>query len=727
MNLFNRKIWGDRVTWLIVAAATVAVVYQWQSRGGEYRLYILTAWALFVAWLLGYSELRIGRKQLRRGRDAMFLGLAAFVGEERTDHSGERQRVYNGAAAGALAFEPQGIRWVPRGHEEGVEEMSFPWSDVYTWRLVGVVPFVWRASGYLLLSLYGGRELIFHIHGMRAWRVAVREAAIVGPTLLAQEVGTAAPEAVEEVAPAAPVEEVVAPATAEPLAEAGLLDLHAVSEPEPTPMALEAVIGLECHVELSTASKMFCGCPVSFGGEPNTSVCPVCTGQPGTLPVPNARAIEHALRIALALHCRITPQSLFHRKNYFYPDMPKNYQISQYDIPLGTDGTLEIEVDDQERSIGIERVHIEEDTGKTVHAGESGRIGVAEYAMVDYNRAGIPLVEIVSKPEITSPDEARAYVTELRALLLALGVSDVRMEEGSLRVDANVSVRPAGTTELGVKTEVKNVNSIRSVQRALAFEIDRQIELVSSGGTVVQETRHFDEDSGRTIGGRMKEYSSDYRYLPDPDLVPLTPPDVLVEDIRASLPELPVRRRRRIATQHDLAAADARALTASPALADAFETAAGLYTGSGQAIARWYLGELAQLAHERNVEAHEVGVRPEYVAELQALVDDGKISISLAKGDVLRRVVETGQAPASLVQEAGLAQISDPGELGGIIDEVVGANAEIVEQVQGGKAGAINALVGQVMKRTSGQANAQVVKQLLEDRIPAPAPGPDAP
>ncbi|MGH2759240.1 MAG: Asp-tRNA(Asn)/Glu-tRNA(Gln) amidotransferase subunit GatB, partial [Actinomycetota bacterium] len=295
---------------------------------------------------------------------------------------------------------------------------------------------------------------------------------------------------------------------------------------EPATPELEAVIGLECHVELSTASKMFCSCPVTFGGEPNTSVCPVCSGQPGTLPVPNARAIEYALRIALGLSCRVTPESIFHRKNYFYPDMPKNYQISQYDIPLATDGFIEVELDQEEpstpalRRIGIERVHIEEDTGKIVHAGEGGRIGEAEYALVDYNRAGIPLVEIVSKPDMTTPDEARAYVTELRGLLLALGVSDVRMEEGSLRVDANVSVRPRGSTELGVKAEVKNVNSIRSVQRALAYEIERQTQLVASGGTIVQETRHFDEDTGRTIGGRLKEYSSDYRYFPDPDLVP---------------------------------------------------------------------------------------------------------------------------------------------------------------------------------------------------------------
>ncbi len=720
MNLFRRKVWGDRLTWIVVAGASVAVVMQYLTRGGDLRLYILTGWGLFVAWLLGYSELRIGRKQLRRGRDAMFLGLAAFVGEERTDHAGERQRIWTGTAAGALAFEPHGIRWVPRSPEEGVDEISFPWSDLYSWRLTGVIPFIWRASGYVLLVQYGGRELVFHIHGLRSWRQAVREAAIVGPTLLAPE--RAADVYFSQDRDSAPVLPPT-PAVAEPILDAPAQgDL--LSEPPAAASSgdsFEAVIGLECHVELSTASKMFCGCPVSFGGEPNTNVCPVCTGQPGTLPVPNARAIEYALRIALALNCRIAPDSIFHRKNYPYPDMPKNYQISQYDVPLAKDGYLEIEVDGGLRRIGIERVHMEEDTGKTVHAGDGGRIGVADYALVDYNRAGIPLVEIVSKPELRSPDEAKSYVTELRALLLALGVSDVRMEEGSLRVDANVSVRRLGETELGVKTEVKNVNSIRSVQRALAFEIDRQTALLASSKPVVQETRHFDEDGGRTIGGRMKEYSSDYRYFPDPDLGPQSPSDALVEDIRSSLPELPTQRRHRLAAHHELSDADVRALTASPGLADAFELAVGAYGGRGAAIARWYLGEISQLANERGVEPHEAGVSPEHIAELQRLVDEGKISISLAKGDVLRRVAETGRAPSAVVDESGMAQISDPDQLGGIVDEVIQANPEIVDQVRGGKGGAINALLGQVMQRTSGQANAQVVRRLLEERVSATA------
>jgi aspartyl-tRNA(Asn)/glutamyl-tRNA(Gln) amidotransferase subunit B len=689
------------VVWVLVTVATVAVVIQWRERGGDTRLYILTAWGLIVAWLIGYSELRIGRKQLRRGRDAMFLGLAAFVGEERTDHRGERTRGWTGTSPGALVFEPQGIRWVPSMRDEDPPETSFAWPDVYSWRLTGVIPFIRRASGYILLVLYDGRELVFHIHGVQTWRRAMRQAMIVGPTL-----GAPTPVEVGETPLPTAVPVVPAPAPAE--------------APAPVEQRYEPVIGLECHVELATASKMFCGCPATFGGEPNTHVCAVCSGQPGTLPVPNRVAIEHALRIALALNGTIVPRSVFHRKNYFYPDMPKNYQISQYDVPLATGGFLDIEVEGETRRIGIERVHIEEDTGKIVHAGEGGRIGVAEYALVDYNRAGIPLVEIVSKPDISSPDEARAYVAELRAVLLALGVSDVRMEEGSLRVDANVSIRPEASTELGVKVEVKNMNSIRSVQRALAYEIERQIALVKWNQPISQETRHFDENTGETIGGRSKEYSSDYRYFSDPDLVPLVPSEAWVAQIASTLPELPMQRRARLAAEYGLLPVDVRALTATPGLADAFESAVRSYGGPGQSIARWYLGELAQIANERSVEPNEVGVSPEHVAELQRLVDDGKVTISLAKGEVLRRVVETGRAPAVVVEEAGLAAISDEGELATIVENVIAAHPDVVEQIRGGKAGAVNFLKGQVMKETRGQADPEIVGKLLDQRL-APA------
>ncbi len=700
MRLFRRKLWGDRALWIFVLAAWGAVINQWVTRGGQSRLLILIVWSLFVFALAGYSEFRIGRKLLRRGKDAMFLGLAAFVGEERVEPGGDRVRGWTGAAAGALAFEPQGIRWVPRRVDDEPPEMSFPWSDVYSWRFGGVVPLVRRASGYLLISLYGGRELVFHIHGVRSWRRAVREAAIVGPTLL---VRASSAEAVNVATPARVT-----------------VSKDDVQSPDETGPDLEAVIGLECHVELSTASKMFCACATTFGADPNTQICPVCTGQPGTLPVPNRRAVEHTIRIALALHAQIAPSSTFHRKNYFYPDMPKNYQISQYDVPLASGGYLEYERDGELKRTLMTRVHMEEDTGKTTHAGAGGRIGEADYALVDYNRAGIPLVEIVSEPVIESPEDARAYLAELRTLLLTLGVSDVRMEEGSLRCDANVSVRPRGTTELGTKTEVKNVNSLRSVQRALEYEIERQMGLVRAGKPVVQETRHFDENTGRTISGRSKEGSADYRYFNDPDLVPLEPTNELIEQIRADLPELPSHRRHRLVADHGLSDADARTLVGEPGLAGAYEDAQRIYGGAGANIARWYLGELSQLGNERGTDAHLVGVSPERVAELQRLVDDGTISISLAKGDVLRKVVETGRAPAEIVEDAGLAQISDEGELTAIVDEVIAANADIADQVRGGKGGAANALVGAVMKATMGQANAQVVQQLLADRLQPP-------
>jgi aspartyl-tRNA(Asn)/glutamyl-tRNA(Gln) amidotransferase subunit B len=709
LSLFRRRLWGDRITLIFVAIATAGVVYLYQTRGGDLRLYILTGWSLFVAWLIGYSELRIGRKQLRRGRDAMFLGLAAFVGEETVGSDGDRERGWTGAAAGALAFEPHGIRWVPK-LSDGPEELSFAWTEVFSWRLVGVIPFVWRASGYLVLSIYGGRELVFHIHGLRSWRHAVREAAIVGPTLIPRGHTTTEPR--EQPAALA----WVPPPPPEPEPEPQEIGVEPVKPKGP---AYEPVIGLECHVELATNSKMFCGCPTRFGTAPNTQVCAVCSGQPGSLPVPNRRAIEQTLRIALALGSTVAPQSIFHRKNYFYPDMPKNYQISQYDIPMSSGGSLDFDVDGKQHSTRIHRVHLEEDTGKTIHAGEGGRIGAADHASIDYNRAGIPLVEIVSEADIRTSEEARSYLSELRTLLLSLGVSDVRMEEGSLRCDANISLRATGTTEFGVKVEVKNMNSLRSVQRALEFEIERQTFLLEAGEEIVQETRHFDEESGKTIGGRSKEYSADYRYFPDPDLVPIAPSPEWLSDIRGTLPELPSRRRGRFISEFGLAQADARSLVASPGLADEFQKAVQAYGGSPQSVSRWYLGELAQLANERGVEPHEVGVSPDRVAELQKLVDEGTISISMAKGEVLRKVAETGKSPRDIVAEESLSQISDTSELGALVDEVIQANGPLVEQIRGGKTGAINALVGDVMKRTKGQANAQVVLQLLNERLGA--------
>jgi len=702
MRSHRIKIFWDRITWVVVVIATAVVVSQWLTRGGQVRLIILIVWAVIVAWLLGYTELRIGlgRKQLRRGRDAMFLGLTTLVGEDHVDASGERTRVWKGQAGGALAFEPEGIRYVPKYDDEEPGEISMTWSDVYSWRIGAVLPFLGRASGYLVLTLYGGRELIFAIYGVRGWRHAVREAAIVGPTLLVPE------------AAALPIE--ASAATAEEIAAGAPPSAPAVPEIE-----YEAVIGLECHVELATSSKMFCACLTKFGTAPNTQVCPVCTGQPGTLPVPNRRAIEHTLRIGMALGSQIAPESLFHRKNYFYPDMPKNYQISQFDVPMATGGFLEYEVDKEVKRTRIHRVHLEEDTGKTRHGGEGGRIGDADHSLIDYNRAGIPLVEIVSEADLRSPDEAPAYLSELRTLLLTLGVSDVRLEEGSLRCDANISIRPKGQEEYGVKVEVKNMNSLRSVQRALAFEIERQTEEVRAGRELVQETRHFDENTGRTIGGRTKEYSADYRYFPDPDLVPIVPQQSWLDDIRASIPELPTHRRRRFVTEHDLREEDARILVADPNLAAAFEEAVRAYGGNGKAIARWYNEDLAQIGNERGVEPYAAGVTPAQVAELQALVDEGKVTISTAKGDVLKRVAETGKAPRAIVEESGLTQIADEDELTGLVDAVIAEHPEIVEQVRGGKTGAVNALVGQVMKRTGGKANPQILQRLFAERLNA--------
>jgi aspartyl-tRNA(Asn)/glutamyl-tRNA(Gln) amidotransferase subunit B len=699
MRLFRRKLWGDRVTWIFVLVATVFVVNQYTARHTQSRLYILYGWTLVVAWLIFFSELRIGRKKPEPAPDALYTGWAAFVGEDRIDPSGERHRGWSGTAPGVLSFDPSGMRWSPLIGDQGPEDMVFGWPDVFSWRLIGVIPFVGRASGYLWVSFFGGRELVFHVHAVRRWRKALREAMIVGPT---QAPFVPAPEPANDGPPLAPVPE----AQTEPAAA-------------PARVTYEPVIGIECHVELNTNSKMFCGCPTTFGGDPNSHVCEVCTGQPGTLPVPNQAAIERAIRIALALNCTITPRSLFHRKNYFYPDMPKNYQISQYDVPLAKGGYLEYDVDGVSKRVGIERVHIEEDTGKIIHAGEGGRIGAADYALIDYNRAGIPLVEIVTEPDIHSPEDARTYVAELRSLLLSLGVSDVRMEEGSMRCDANVSIRPSGTTELGTKTEVKNLNSLRSLQRALGYEIDRQTEALVQGVSIVQETRHFDEETGVTIGGRAKEYSSDYRYFPDPDLVPLAPAPSWVDELRTTIPEAPSRLRQRFVTEFGVSDTDARSLTATPALAAAFEAAARAYAGSGRSIARWYLGELAQLANERGIEADALGVAPAHVAELQQLIDAGKVSDTTAKTDVLKEVVTSGRSPRDVVEQTGLSQISDESELASIVDEVIADHPDVVEQIRSGKSGAINFLTGQVMRRTRGQANPGVVGRLLSERLGA--------
>jgi aspartyl-tRNA(Asn)/glutamyl-tRNA(Gln) amidotransferase subunit B len=480
---------------------------------------------------------------------------------------------------------------------------------------------------------------------------------------------------------------------------------------------VEAVIGLECHVELSTRTKMFCGCPNEFGGDPNTRVCPVCLGHPGSLPVPNRQAIEYTMKIALALGSEIARSSLFHRKNYFYPDMPKNYQISQYDLPIGTGGHLDIDVGGETRRIRMNRVHLEEDTGKTIHAGTTGRIAEADYALEDYNRAGVPLVEVVSEPDVRSPEEARAYLVELRALLEALDVSDVRMEEGSLRCDANVSVRTVGAEELGTKVEVKNMNSIRSVERAVRYEVERQREALDRGQALVQETRHWDEGRGVTSPLRSKEYAFDYRYFPEPDLPPVEPDEEWIEKLRAELPELPAERRRRFVEEYGLEPAMARLVGGAGSWADFFEEAVRLGADPRPA-ANWMTGDLAALLREHDVDLRSSKVTPAHVAEITALVSDGTISTTGAK-QALAAVFADGRGVREVVEDEGLAQISDTSALGAIVEQVVADNPGPVEQFRGGKEGVIGFLVGQVMKASKGAANPQEAQRLLRERLTA--------
>ena len=477
----------------------------------------------------------------------------------------------------------------------------------------------------------------------------------------------------------------------------------------------ESVIGLECHVELSTKTKMFCGCRNEFGAPPNSNVCPVCLGLPGSLPVPNEEAIAAIVRIGLALDCEIAPDSLFHRKNYFYPDMPKDYQISQYDLPVCVGGHLEIDVDGTRRRIGITRVHMEEDTGKTTHAGASGRIGQAEYALIDYNRAGVPLVEIVSEPDLRSPEEARAYFAELRSTLEALGVSDVRMEEGSMRCDANVSTRRLGEAAFGTKVEIKNLNSIRSLERALRFEEERQRNALDAGETLVQETRHFEEGKGTTHTLRSKEEAFDYRYFPEPDLPPLAPERAWVEEVRTDLPELPGARRARFVAELGVSADQARTLTHSGATAAFFEETVAL-GATPSAAANWITQDLAGLLNTARAELPDSKVTPRHVVDLIRLVGDGTISATGAKA-LLEEAFETGEPADAIVERRGLRQVTDTSALEEWVDEAIAQNPEPVEHFRAGKAGALNAILGQVMKRSGGSANPRVVRELLLERL----------
>jgi aspartyl-tRNA(Asn)/glutamyl-tRNA(Gln) amidotransferase subunit B len=472
----------------------------------------------------------------------------------------------------------------------------------------------------------------------------------------------------------------------------------------------ETVVGIETHVELGTRTKMFCACTTTFGGEPNTQVCPVCLGEPGSLPVVNGTAIEYAARIGLALNCRIAERSQFHRKNYFYPDMPKNYQISQYDEPLCVGGHLDVPVDGELRRIGITRVHLEEDTGKSLHVGATGRIHGADYSLVDYNRAGIPLVEIVSEPDLRSAEEARAYAEELRAVLLALGVSDAKLEEGSMRFDVNVSIRPLGHAQLGTKVELKNLNSLRSLHRAVGYESERQRRTLAEGGRLVQETRHWDETTGRTEPMRSKEYAMDYRYFPEPDLVPIAASPEWVEGLRAQLPELPAARRARLAEATGLPPREVGWLARDSEVLAYFEAAAR--GRDPRVVAGWVIGELQRGLHEHELTMASNPVSPERLGELVDLVQDGTLSATAGK-DVLAELFTTEASPRTIVARKGLAQISDTGALEEIVAKVAAANPDLVEKFRGGKSGVLGALVGQVMRETRGRANPKLVNELL--------------
>lgn len=473
-------------------------------------------------------------------------------------------------------------------------------------------------------------------------------------------------------------------------------------------MKYEAVIGLEVHAELLTDSKIFCGCSTKFGSEPNTQVCPVCLGLPGTLPVLNKKVVEYAVRAGLALNCTIANFSKMDRKNYFYPDLPKAYQISQYDLPLCSNGYIEIEVEGGTKRIGIKRIHIEEDAGKLLHEGTDG-------SLVDYNRAGVPLIEIVSEPDISTPEEAYQYLVKLKSILEYTEVSDCKMQEGSLRVDTNVSVRPVGTTDLGTKIELKNLNSFKAVQKALEYEIKRQVKVLEEGGTIVQETRRWNEAKGITEPMRTKEEAHDYRYFPEPDLVPIIVTEEWKEEIRKTLPEMPDAKRERFITQYGLPEYDAKVITSSKKMADFFEKCASNYH-SPKTISNWLMGEFARLLNETGKEIDEVPITPDMLIELLKLVDDNVISGSIAK-TVFEEMFFTGKNPQIIVEEKGLRQIADEDELRRIVRKVIEENPKSVEDYKKGKEKALGFLVGQVMKETKGKANPQLTNQLLREEL----------
>jgi len=472
-------------------------------------------------------------------------------------------------------------------------------------------------------------------------------------------------------------------------------------------MGYEPVIGLEVHVQLKTRTKVFCGCPTAFGAEPNTQVCPVCLGMPGSLPVLNRTAFEYSVKVGLALNCTVQEFTKFDRKHYYYPDLPKNIQISQYDLPISTNGFLDVEVDGTSRRIGIRRAHLEEDAGKLVHKEEK--------SLVDYNRTGQPLLEVVTEPDIHTPEEAYEYLSDLKAIIQYLGVSDCDMEKGTLRCDANISVRPQGTTGLGVKSELKNLNSFKAVRDGLRYEIERHIETLTSGGTIVQETRLWDDKAGKTVAMRSKEEAKDYRYFPEPDLPPFIVKKEQIAAIRATLPELPKAKRARFQKEFGLSAETAAMVTTTASTAQFAEDALKLASNK-DAVVNWITGALFAESNARGKDLAELGITPKALNDLIALVQGQTISNLTAKA-VLTEMIDSGKAAARIIQEKNLAQISDNTELEAQVQAVIGENPKSVADFKSGKENAVMFLVGQVMKRTRGKANPKIVQELLKRRI----------